>query len=242
MKKVKIIGIQRSGTNFLSTLLEDNYDVTSIDTGQNRKPGDPREYFWKHSYKPEQYIDGTDNSSSVVVSGIEKLKKDKIPTILITKNPYFWVESIKRNSGDIGIAGISFVKWNNIKPIEGKKTIGLAGYGYFDLENVCKMWTEYHEYWIENKFSTLHVIRYEDLLSDTDEKLEEIRDLYNFERKSENISIPSVVHMSGKIDKETINRSIEQKEPKITDIEEKVMTSVLTKNVMEYYNYSLRTI
>lgn len=104
------------------------------------------------------------------------------------------------------------------------------------------MWTEYHEYWIENKFSTLHVIRYEDLLSDMEEKLEEIRDLYNFERKSENISIPSVVHMSGKIDKETINRSIEQKEPKITDIEEKVMTSVLTKNVMEYYNYSLRTI
>lgn len=237
--KIKVIGIQRSGTNYISTLLEDNFHVNSIDTGIGRKPGDPREYFWKHSYNPDQYEQNTDNSPEVVKSGITNLKKDKIPTILITKNPYFWLESVKRVPGDIGKKNITFVKWRNLIWKGSKPTIRLLDLEVFDLESVCKMWNDYHSFWIENKFENLHTLRYEDLISQVDKEIDIISTKFNLETKAQKIKIPKKVHMSQDFDAKRIQRSIDQKSPNISEEEKKIMTSTLSTEVLEFYNYKI---
>jgi hypothetical protein len=238
-KEIKIIGLQRSGTNYLSTLLENNYKVDSIDTGQKRKGNEPRKYFWKHSYDPEQYEEGTNNSPASVSTGIKNLKSSNIPTILITKNPYFWLESVKRGPGDIGKSGISFVKWARIKTTSGKPTVKLGPYGHHDLENVCKMWVDYHRFWIENNFSSLHVLRYEDLLKSPETEIQQIENMFNLERRNKDLDIPKKVHMSKNFDPKRIQRSIEQKYPDISEQEKKIMTSVLQKEVLDFYKYRL---
>lgn len=69
-----IIGIQRSGTNYLETLVKNNFD----DVIRHASRG-----VWKHS------VDFPD------------LYKGDNPTIVIHKNPYTWVESIAwRNTVD----------------------------------------------------------------------------------------------------------------------------------------------
>jgi hypothetical protein len=69
-----IIGIQRSGTNYLETLIRDNFDGVALYAARS---------VWKHS------VD------------IPTLYKGETPTILIHKNPYTWIESIAwRNTVD----------------------------------------------------------------------------------------------------------------------------------------------
>lgn len=237
-REVKVIGIQRSGTNYLSTILEDNYNVTSVDTGRDKLPDGSRKYFWKHSYDPEQYEYGTDNDCEIVTNGIRKAAKNSIPTILITKNPYFWIESIKRNPGDIGLKDISFIKWTNIKTREGKARIPLINSGYFDLENVCRMWNDFHTYWIENSYESMMCVRYEDLLRDPKLIVEKIEKRYNLQKKNQELTLPEKVTMSSKFNNSRIPRFMEEKNPHITEIEKQTMASVLTNEVLDYYGYS----
>jgi hypothetical protein len=240
-EKIKIIGIQRSGTNYLSTILENNYDIVSIDTGQNREPGSKRDYFWKHSYNPDQYIKNTDNSPNIVQEGLKSLINDKVPTILISKNPYFWLESIKRNPGDIGKEGISFVDWNQIQPKQHKSQVILGPYGQFDLENVCQMWTDFHRYWINNKFDNLKFVKYEDLLINPKRVISDIEETFGLKNKVSELVIPKKVHMSTSFNKNSISRSIEQTKPRITDKEKHIMTDSLSHNIIRFLGYEVLT-
>tara|TARA_B100001248_G_C27290592_1_gene412280 strand:+ start:96 stop:827 length:732 start_codon:yes stop_codon:yes gene_type:complete len=236
-KEIKVIGIQRSGTNYLSTILEINYDITSVDTGRDRLPDGSRKYFWKHSYDPEQYECGTDNDHDVVASGLKRVKEKKIPTILITKNPYFWLESIKRSSGDIGMKGIPHIKWKRIAIREDHPQTVRLPPGRFDLENVCKMWVDFHSYWINNSFPNLLCVRYEDLLADPDKVLQRIEKQFKIRRKQEETKLPERVVMSNSFDKKRIPRYIAEKQPHISEEEKSMMSSVLTKQILSHYGY-----
>ena len=86
-----IFGVQRSGTNFCETLINENFENLS-----------DLKYVWKHS--PDV------NEIQEVYQRLEM--KDHLH-IVVVKNPYKWIESIKRNPVDI------------VATIKGMKNINL---------------------------------------------------------------------------------------------------------------------
>ncbi|MAG32238.1 MAG: hypothetical protein CL908_15250 [Deltaproteobacteria bacterium] len=73
------IGIQRSGTNYLESLIQENFE------GMTSKSRDET-YIWKHRCRPEDVE--------------HKLDPTKLH-LLIYKNPYKWAESIMRFNADL---------------------------------------------------------------------------------------------------------------------------------------------
>jgi len=76
MHRVIILGIQRSGTNYLEYLTKRVYRDVGI------MYFDHADYIWKHT-------------------AVEQTLDPKIMHIAITKNPYMWVQSLNRYSADI---------------------------------------------------------------------------------------------------------------------------------------------
>lgn len=77
-----VLGIQRSGTNYLETLLTENFSDVSI---QNQRTT----YVWKHHAYPNRLRRTLSNENRI--------------HFLIFKNPYKWVESLIRYNGDLSI-------------------------------------------------------------------------------------------------------------------------------------------
>lgn len=233
MKEIQILGLQRSGTNFLQQLISDNY---SFDCTGN--------YFllWKHVYNPSITMKHHGQSyCNLVCHNLKFMKYHGFRTALITKNPYFWLESMKRNPVDT-----DDLDWNMFRPDENTEDkVKLGFLGDMDLKKVCKIWANFHEYWIENSFDSLIKIRYEDLLKDTPACLNKVNAHLKIKEgvtlTGQNISVPKKVSQSSNFDSSRIARSIEQKNPKITSREAEVMTSVLSKRVLQHYNYSILT-
>ena len=234
MKEIQILGLQRSGTNFLQRLIMDNYSIDC--TG---------DYFllWKHVYNPLKTMKHHGQSyCNLVRHNLKFMKYHGFRTALVTKNPYFWLESVKRNPVDA-----DDLDWGMFRPDENTEDkVKLGFLGDMDLKKVCKIWVDFHEYWIENSFDSLVKLRYEDLLKDSVECLNTINQHLKLNEDvtltKENILIPQKVPQSSGFDPSRISRSIEQKDPKITSREAEVMSSVLRSRVLEYYNYSILTI
>ena len=75
--KIHVIGLQRSGTNFLSNLLQQGFGEAVTQSGD-------RSVFWKHSLPTE--ID------------VSKIESTDLQLILVTKHPYHWLSSITSES------------------------------------------------------------------------------------------------------------------------------------------------
>lgn len=87
MKSVKVIGLQRSGTNYLEELIRVNYHC-------NITVGADTSICWKHSLPNERYKNSTKTAT-------QSLKENDTTVILISKTFYVWEASIKSNGMDL---------------------------------------------------------------------------------------------------------------------------------------------
>lgn len=131
-----IFGLQRSGTNFIEQSLTQNFGAQK----QNRTNA-----CWKHFIDPPQGWN------------------PEIPTILIHKNPYTWVESICfRNTVD-------WIKTQRKYPAQEAIQPELQlGPQKINLANLAKTYHHFHNEWLwkmpPEKKRNMLVIKYEDLL------------------------------------------------------------------------------
>ena len=205
-----IFGLQRSGSNILSELLNRSYSSPKNIFDQiNYRRFD---VIWKHSiYVPTIKID--------------------CPTFVIFKNPYKWVESIcLRNHRDVLTRQVKYP----IDEKEGFSNNYLFGKNKFNLENLGKLYSHFFESWVINKNKNIKqkiVVRYEDLLDK--EKRETL-----FEKISKKLDINvniiiDPISLVGKIDQSEnfseINLNYYKKEGKLSLNKENI--SVLNSNL-----------
>jgi len=171
MKNISIRGLQRSGTNFIRQLINKNIDVNIINTHlytkldyqkiskylKNGESGDYNFDLWKHNLTP------------LSTDLIEKYKIDGF--LLISKNPYSWLESIiYRNKIDLDITYNEKYKFFE--------------YGVFRIDKLCNLYKDFYKNWINND---AYLIKYEDLLINKEKVLIEFANKFNLTFKLKEI-------------------------------------------------------
>lgn len=165
-KRIQIIGLQRSGTNFLETLIQHNFKDVEIqcktETGQ-----------WKHSLTIENLF-----------------HFDSIDLVLvIAKNPFTWVESISmRNCAD-------YLTRQNKYEVFDHNTLSPNCIGglHLNLKSLCKTYNDFYKFWLHNFDSKRIFVCYEDILEK--ENILTLFDklvLIGLERISDDIVIPQL--------------------------------------------------
>ena len=175
-REYRLFGLQRSGTNYLDQLIDENFENTHNLMHTTR--------MWKHRINPPKNIEG-----------------DKI--IVIYKNPYKWIESIIRNAEDFFIGQKTYdckvVEGFDESAIVWKKTKGpgaINGMRPMNLVNSAKVYKHHTEKWV---FSNKHfIVRYEDLLLDESKEavLDDIGSFLSAKRRSDMIREPVKVPRS----------------------------------------------
>jgi len=142
-----VIGLQRSGTEYLEQLLRVNFKNVTI------KNHVKRGYFWKHSVNPNIFN-----------------FEDNFFHILISKNPYSWIESIQRNCVDMGGRHLEF-EICNINGLTGDEIITsknvLGEVSNFSLQNLCRLYNEFFLNWFispKRELPLIIRIQYEHLI------------------------------------------------------------------------------
>jgi len=164
---VKIFGLQRSGTNYLSHLLNENFENTQalVNVGG-----------WKHGFYAAPWILGKE-----------------VHCMGITKSPYAWLVSMynywgpnrKANIGpDLrGVSFESFVK--NRVLFERQRDIPYL----FRCENPVQHWNDMNFHWLSIRLNSkkLCMITYETLLQDVSAGIKNIGEILGLKRKSEEV-------------------------------------------------------
>jgi len=174
VKYIKIYGDRRTGTNFLQQLCRQNFENITVFDNQ---------FGWKHGFP----LDKDKMSNWVVENPKRKSNYGKIfkkilegdhklyPCIII-KNPYSWYSSIKNYIGNKFNMDRSYTRYNSI------------------YRSYKKLYEGKHD---NNIYGKSVIIKYEDLLSDTNRKITEIANFFKITIKK-SIVIPRLVPMSGK--------------------------------------------
>lgn len=157
-----IFGLQRSGTNFLQTLIEQNFKKSSSNSQKTS---------WKHSIE-------------------DPLKYNKdIPTVVIHKNPYTWVESISMRNR------VDWQKTQTKYPSQEKTTPEFTvGQQEMNLTNLMLTYRDFHNNWLNREDITSYiVIKYEDLLVPEKriETLEKISETFGWTKPLEDWIVPT---------------------------------------------------
>ena len=143
--KFYISGLQRSGTNYLSSLLTENFfELSHCNAGRTSA-------VWKHHVEP--------------ANGLQKEVEERKPTawFMIYKNPYTWVESIcERNRVD----------YTNTQDKFGKSDQGgfLYGKNNINVEHLAKTWNHWVKMWLLETppyVQNMHAVKYESLLDES---------------------------------------------------------------------------
>lgn len=157
LKEVYVFGLHRSGTNYLTSLLNVNFKkIIQVNSDGNYTP------LWKHSVVVDSTI-------------------GDYPTFVIYKNPYTWVESIIKRRQDDGHNIMLASKYLPHYVDENRYIKTDSDLSYYDgkisFERLLNIYRQFHENWILNfpKQNNLFVISYEDLL--IKEKRDKILDI-----------------------------------------------------------------
>lgn len=157
LKEVYVFGLHRSGTNYLTSLLNVNFKkIIQVNSDGNYTP------LWKHSVVVDSTI-------------------GDYPTFVIYKNPYTWVESIIKRKQDDGHNIMLASKYLPHYVDENRYIKTDSDLSYYDgkisFERLLNIYRQFHENWILNfpKQNNLFVISYEDLL--IKEKRDKILDI-----------------------------------------------------------------
>lgn len=226
----QIAGLQRSGTNYIKELIENNFYNTCFKTSFYEKnktlPPDYKKKFWKHSLIKwdRKFIDKSD------------------PIFIIYKNPYRWIESIvDRTPRDWNIAQPSEYRCNII--CNNKNLI--AGKNNFYYPNLVKAYNFWFKNWIFNSslesYCKVVIIKYEDLLEEKkrDLILSNIEKTLNFKKKNENWINPDKVRLSKKFDFNDKQYYLNDNCKVLSRANINIINSLLDNRIFQYTNYKI---
>ena len=143
--KIQVIGLQRSGTNYLESLMRLNFKENHVVNGS-------REFSFKHGMPREKYVS---EIGQFDMFNIDNIQKGKPYIILIKKKFLVWKDSIDRNPEDL------YMKRPKLKT----KELSLFHYTFYDE------W----ERELTNSNVDFITIDYLDLLTDLQGTLERIK-------------------------------------------------------------------
>lgn len=159
-RNVLVVGLQRVGTNYCSALVEQNVAVDVIPSGN-------RSIAWKHAMPDEigQNYSHTGLSVSQAVS-----ERPDVAVVVITKNPYHWIESVRRYPADLTYQ---------------RK-------GMFDksdrllLKPAIEFYNEFHRQWLRlGRYLTgIEFVQYESLLAAPEERISMLASRFGLVRHS----------------------------------------------------------
>jgi len=203
-----IFGLQRSGTNFLEEIMKKNFRGTRY----NRQ-----KKCWKHSITVPWDYDIS------------------LPTILLYKNPYTWIESLcDRNKVD-------WLRTQKNYPADKSTNIDMiAGANKFDVTVLAKAYRDWHKNWKEFKCDSRYFVRYERLLSPTDCDiiLKEISSKYDVNVvKAWNIPKIGQVSQSRDYSMERQEYYIKMQPTILTDIQIEAITKIITPELITDIGY-----
>jgi len=157
MKDFLIGGLQRTGTNYIETLLNKNIDC---------KFG-WEDWYWKHNINPPS------------LSIFREFNLRGI--VLCVKNPFAWIESICfREFADLHEAYGVYYDMNDKSSLyfENKEVI-------FNVKALLKLYNEYYNNWLNNSQSAVYIAKYEDILKDPTIFLTNFKEKFNLNFKNE---------------------------------------------------------
>jgi len=154
-----VIGLQRSGTNFINKLIETNINTEVTPTGD-------RTVCWKHSLPWEK---GAAHSNTKLDAASAIRARPEVKVILVSKHPFTWWESISRRSSQDLL----------LKRKDCRSPTGGA-----DLYKCCALYNLYYGSWMQlvDHKQVWHV-QYEQSLRDSDQFIDEIAKKLNLRRK-----------------------------------------------------------
>ena len=145
--KIRIFGIQRSGTNYLEQLLNEHTQLEAT-------PGNPASGYWKHTAFPERRFLFAEDIHFVIV-----------------KNPFKWLESLHRYNADLTWrSGVYHQNLFNNEEIRKNSAylIHDARNHPTALEGAVRLYNTFYRNWIDfldnQKELRIHLFRYEDIL------------------------------------------------------------------------------
>jgi hypothetical protein len=226
MKNISIRGLQISGTNYIRQLIIKNIDVNIINTHlyteldyqqiseylKNGETGDYNFDLWKHNLTP------------LSKDLIEKYKIDGF--LLISKNPYSWLESIiYRNKIDLDITYNEKFKFFED--------------GVFRIDNLCKLYKDFYTNWINND---TYFIKYEDLLINKEKVLIEFVNKFNLTFKFKEIQeINQKVDASHQFKDSFIKKYINVELSHLQNEEIKLINEILGEDFFNKIGYEMKS-
>lgn len=206
--------MQRSGTNFVETIMKRNFIAHH---------SNPATRCWKHSIDlPERY-------------------EKRVPTLVIYKNPYTWIESIcLRNQVD-------WIKKQTKYPANEvcNKNLRL-GPKNFNVINVAKTYKHFHETWfINNPCDNRIAVRYEDMLQENtrNEILNKIQTQFLIERHNSNkgwiIPERGVVSQSRDYNGDREKYYLEMKPKNLSDMQIDAINKNIGTDLIEKMGYNV---
>lgn len=165
MKKLQLYGLFRTGTNYITHLIEDNFFAK----------------IYKHGEKGLNYKGFCTNWKHGPYVG--NLLKEEYPMIIVTKNPYSWLTSCYKYWKKFPIGPKldkftfeEFVKTTPCK-LEGSATVPFM----FRSKNIMQYYWNAYYHWLSVRSTEQILIRYEDVMNNPEETL--TKALYNIEKK-----------------------------------------------------------
>lgn len=222
IKYFKIYGQMRTGTNYISTLLLNNFLDTTIFMNVGG---------WKHGKLIEypdcielvNYVDITTKNNIEIDKIIDLFKNNNVNFLVIIKNPYMWINSM------------SIYKKQQITSL-------------FVIEYIT-IWNEIYsnyKYYIENERA--YLVKYEELLEQPIETLDKIKKKFNLTPKNSeyiienNILLANGDYNIGKIKNRIFNKNKYIK-PNIYQYLSNDIIRIINENIdislLKYYNYDL---
>jgi hypothetical protein len=173
MLEFAILGLHRSGTNYIARTMDINFRKTTKlkfvtgngapnDDGSRNVTPDKKKDLSKHLYGYE--------SHDIPVYNF----------VLIHKSPYQWIDSVKFRELD-------FRKFYPNSFVNGE----------WNYKELARIYNEFHIYWKNaGKHRNIRYVKYEDLLTNTAEVLDGIKDHWELDKKFESYTMPTRVHQS----------------------------------------------
>ena len=218
----KIYGQMRSGTNYISTLLLNNFlDTTVFMNVGGWKHGKLIEY--PNKFQLLNRVDINTKNNIEIYNTIDLFKNNNVNFLVIVKNPYMWIKSISIFTNDDITP--KFVKnyitqWNNI---------------YSNYKNYIESGKAY-------------LVKYETLLQEPHETLDKIKNKFNLIKKNSEYNIENNI-LSANSDSNigrTIKIVFDKKKyisPNIPDYLSNDIIHIINENIdktlMKFYNYDL---
>jgi hypothetical protein len=219
---IKIYGLMRTGTNYISSLLKLNFKNTFVFMNVGG---------WKHGYfikypNNKNVLNSVDKKARRIYHKqklIKLFRLNKVKFIIMIKNPYKWLLSVLKHKG-------KEINENNIK---------------LELKDWNLKYKNY-KYHLEN--GTALLIRYEDLLENRNLILNKIKNKYKLNKKSVNYkNINKILNANfdcnlGKTKNKIFNKKefyLDNSNKLFSDEILQVINENINKNLLNYYGYKL---